>query len=232
MNPIARISAREAKSSIKVIQNSMNPLLKNSSLFSLVSANLVPLLGVLFFGWSLFPIMFLYWLENVVVGLLNVVRMVRAEKPMPDRQKDLKFGGKPYDPSMKKSLIFFFIIHYGLFTLVHGMFVSFLFGPANISLIAAIAGFASLFISHYVSYRTNFIGKEEYKNLSAPDLFFQPYKRIVILHLTVLFGGIFAKAFGAPIIALLVLIALKIIADSWLHLREHKFFETKKVLTL
>jgi hypothetical protein len=210
----------------------MNIPFKKSSLMSLVFANLIPLLGVLFFGWSLFPIMFLYWLENVVIGFFNVVRMARAEKKMPEGQKNLKLGGKPYDPSMKKTLIFFFIVHYGLFTLVHGIFISVLFGPANISLIGAIVGFASLFMSHYVSYRTNFIGKEEYKNLSAPDLFFQPYKRIVILHLTVLFGGIFAKAFGAPIIALLVLIALKITADAWLHLREHKFFETKKVLTL
>lgn len=208
----------------------MNPLILNSSVLSLIFANLIPIFGVLLFGWSLFPIMFLYWLENIVIGIFNVIRMVRAEKSMPEGQKDLKFGGKPYDPSMKKSVIFFFIVHYGLFTFVHGMFVSFLFGPANISSAGVVAGFLSLLISHYISYRTNFIGKNEYKNLSAPDLFFQPYKRIFVLHITILFGGIFTKFLGVPIIALLILIVLKITADAWLHIQEHKSFSNKKAV--
>src|SRR5438128_1777645 len=34
----------------------------------LIAANLVPLAGVLFFGWSVFATLLLFWVENVIVG--------------------------------------------------------------------------------------------------------------------------------------------------------------------
>jgi hypothetical protein len=39
----------------------------------LIAVNLIPLFGVLF-GWSLFSIMFLYWIENGVIGFFNVFK--------------------------------------------------------------------------------------------------------------------------------------------------------------
>ena len=32
--------------------------------------NIVPLIGVTFWGWSVFALVFLYWIENLVIGLL------------------------------------------------------------------------------------------------------------------------------------------------------------------
>ncbi len=191
---------------------------------ALIAANLIPLFGVLFFGWSLFAIMLLYWLENIVIGIFNVIRMRRAEKPMPDAQAGVKLGGKPYVPEMKRQLIAFFILHYGLFTAVHGVFVFALFKSDEMPTLAIVMGFVSLLWSHAVSYFTNYIGKGEYKSLSAPDLFIQPYKRIFIMHLTIIFGGGFSMAIGAPIFALVVLIALKITVDILLHLHERDVF--------
>lgn len=54
------------------------------SLASLVAANLIPLVGVFFFGWEVGPILLLYWSENLVVGGYNVLKvMVRpAEHPI------------------------------------------------------------------------------------------------------------------------------------------------------
>lgn len=40
----------------------------------LVAANLAPLYGVLFLGWEVFPLLVLFWAENVVVGVLNAGR--------------------------------------------------------------------------------------------------------------------------------------------------------------
>ena len=45
----------------------------------LVVANLVPLVGVLWFGWSLTTIVALYWLENGVVGAFAIARIATAE---------------------------------------------------------------------------------------------------------------------------------------------------------
>src|SRR6266545_3594202 len=49
------------------------------SLAALVLANAVPLLGVLFLGWTVFPLVLLYWLENVVVGGFNVAKLLMAQ---------------------------------------------------------------------------------------------------------------------------------------------------------
>ena len=51
---------------------------KSPSVIMLVLANLIPLGGVLFFGWQVFPIMFLFWFENVVVGVFHALKMLLA----------------------------------------------------------------------------------------------------------------------------------------------------------
>ncbi|HRQ88290.1 MAG TPA: DUF6498-containing protein, partial [Bacteroidia bacterium] len=45
---------------------------------ALVLANLIPLFGAIFWGWSVFEIVLLYWAENVVVGLYAILRILAA----------------------------------------------------------------------------------------------------------------------------------------------------------
>ena len=47
----------------------------------LIAVNLIPLFGVLFFGWSLFSIMFLYWIEKGIIGLFNVFKIALSRAP-------------------------------------------------------------------------------------------------------------------------------------------------------
>lgn len=49
----------------------------------------------------------------------------------------------------------------------------------------------------------------------------QPYRRIVVLHLTIILGGGAAMALGSPTWALVALLALKIGMDLRAHLAEH-----------
>ena len=39
-----------------------------ASCLALVVVNLIPLLGVMFFGWSVFVVLFTCWMENAVTG--------------------------------------------------------------------------------------------------------------------------------------------------------------------
>src|SRR5690242_1804010 len=45
----------------------------------LVAANLVAVHGIFALGWDVFPLILLYWIENVVVGVLNVARMLAVD---------------------------------------------------------------------------------------------------------------------------------------------------------
>jgi hypothetical protein len=192
----------------------------NPGTVSLVIVNLFPLLGALMFDWSLSETIALYWLENVIVGFYNVLKMKRATA-VPVDAADLKLNGQPYTASMKGSLIKFFILHYGLFTFIHGVFVLTMFGAPQLLTVSLIVAFCSIFVSHGISFKTNFIDKGEFERISAPDLMFLPYKRIVILHFVVLLGGILAQVFGTPVIAVVLLILLKIVVDLLSHSAEH-----------
>ena len=48
-----------------------------------------------------------------------------------------------------------------------------------------------------------------------------PYGRIILMHVTIIFGGWLILALGAPILALVLLIGLKIVSDARAHHKEH-----------
>jgi len=186
------------------------------SAISLIGVNLIPLAGVLFFGWDVASIMLLYWSENVVIGLFNVLRMIKAEG------KSGKSGSQG-----KAGTVFFFIIHYGMFTFVHGMFVASLFGLPEKNFLGLGVAVVGLFFSHGVSYRRNFILPEEFKKITYDELFMQPYKRVIVMHLTIILGGGVAGVTGATSIALVVLVSLKIGIDLFSHRKEHNKWRKK-----
>src|SRR6185503_10154265 len=84
------------------------------------AANMVPLFGVLALDWTVFSILLLYWCENVVVGVFNVLRLIFVQPRNP-----VVWVGKGF-------LIPFFMVHYGGFTFVHGMFVLSMFGGKGV----------------------------------------------------------------------------------------------------
>lgn len=45
----------------------------------LIAANMIPLWGVFFHHWSAFNVVFLFWAENVVIGVINLPKMLLAE---------------------------------------------------------------------------------------------------------------------------------------------------------
>ncbi len=188
----------------------------------LIAANAVPLAGVLFAHWSIYAIFLLYWSENVVVGAFNVLRMLAAQP----RNVAVDFS--------KLFVVPFFCVHYGMFTFVHGLFVITLFGPdarfspGPAAFLAAVQaagigwGILSIVLSHGFSFVHNYLLGGEYRNATPPMLMTQPYARVMVLHATILLGGFAAKAMGAPLVSLLVLIGLKTAIDLSAHLRERR----------
>ena len=158
---------------------------KSPSVIMLVLANLIPLGGVLFFGWQVFPIMFLFWFENVVVGVFHALKMLLA-------------GGGPQ--AMKLFFVPFFCVHYGIFTAVHGGFVFAMFtgghGYHADSIWGRIAeqhlGWAvlGLVLSHGFSFVTNYLLNGAYRTATLPMMMMQPYGRVVACRVATVFTGI------------------------------------------
>ncbi len=196
-------------------------------MWALIGANLVPLVGVLFFRWEVFPIVFVFWLENVIVGAFNVLKILTAPAP------------NPASLTARFVLAPFFTFHYGLFCFVHGVFVMVLFGrdvvpthafpgPAlmletvsRLGLWWAVAGLAA---SHGVSFVSNYLRGGERLRTSMLQLMQQPYGRIVVLHLAILGGGFLIMALGSPWYGLALLVLLKMGLDLRAHLAERRKF--------
>ena len=59
-------------------------------------------------------------------------------------------------------------------------------------------GALAIAISHAFSFFHNYLGSGEFRHASLAVLMTQPYARVVVLHVTILAGGLLAQAAGAP----------------------------------
>ncbi len=209
------------------------------SLLALVAANLVPLVGVLFFGWDHTLVIALFWIENLIIGAFNVLRMVAVLAVT-------KSGSRFFHP-------LFFIFHYGMFCTVHGVFlwdilnlgdkpeVTTLFGFSVSGIFELIAegvavfqgfvalhspiiwlGVISLLLSRLVSFIENFIIRGEIFKIKVKTLMGRPYAQIVVMHAGIIFGAAAIERFGSSVALLLIIVAFKLIVDCVTHQRQYK----------
>jgi hypothetical protein len=193
----------------------------SSPIFSsavLVGANLMPLAGVLFLGWDLSTIMVLFWAESAVIGFYTALKIVMAEKLA-------AILGVP-----------FFIGHFGGFMVMHFLFIYAFFirgahamGPGPGARDALLRIFvplwtplAALFVSHGVSFVSNFIGRREYEGASMQALMAAPYSRIMVMQMALIFGGWVVLLLKTPVPALALLVVIKTALDLAAHKKEHQ----------
>ncbi len=222
---------------------------------TLIAANLLPLLGVIFLGWDAFAILLLYWAENVVIGAINVLKIIACN---PDRNLLVLGNVDPNDALNRDRMeasrgnsvvelkwanqatklfdIPFFVVHYGFFCLIHGLVIVAIFhqdSGISSSIHGMLRGLyqvlvdrglmwavAALAASHLYSFFAYYIGTGEYRHTTIDRLMFQPYGRVVVLHIAVLLGGFAASVLGNNIAVLTLLIIGKTIMDLSLHLHE------------
>jgi len=193
------------------------------SLALLVVANLLPLVGVLFWDWDVFFLLLLFWCENVIIGLFGIARIV--------------VSGSTENTFEGLFLPVFFLVHYGGFMFGHFMVLSFMYtnsledgvgvvGPAdyyfivveNLSWLVLVA----LFVSHGWSFAENFMGNREHERITPGQAMALPYRRMMITHVALIFGGFFLIETGQPLAGLILLILMKIVLDVIFHRREHR----------
>jgi Family of unknown function (DUF6498) len=189
----------------------------SSSVIALILANLLPLFGVWFLSWDIGQIMLLFWAESAIIGYYNLCKMRRVGRWL------ILFYGP------------FFVGHYGAFMAAHLFFIYALFGneiagDADISsaqvffdlqtLWPALLG---LFISHGISYYTNFVKKRREAGRSITRQMQEPYRRVIIMHVTLIFGGFLTLELETGLGALMLLLFLKVVADLRSHIAQHSF---------
>ncbi len=174
-----------------------------------LAVNAIPLAGVLWFGWSVFEVLLLYWFENVAIGVAHAARLAIAT-----RTNNVSDGW---------STTTFFILHYGMFTFVHGVFVVVYFGIVSGGLAAALSGGLVLPAVSIAAWQALQLGldasySEGFKGREPAQMMFEPYPRVFALHIAVLLGGFLIGEMGSPVWALAALVVVKTLSDLFIAL--------------
>jgi hypothetical protein len=188
---------------------------------ALIAANAAPLIGVLFFGWELFDILFLYWVENLVVGFYTILKLVVVTGLASIVAVPIFLFHYSWFMSAHAALLFAFLGRGS-----GGRFSFFIWHmlawpPLAAALHDSRWPAVALLASHGVSFITNFIAGREYQSIDAEALTVQPYRRLMVMHCVVLGTGFAVMLFGAPVLGVVTLVVLKAAIDLRAHRREH-----------
>jgi hypothetical protein len=183
----------------------------------------------------------LYWLENVVLGGFALVRLISAGFLGP-----VKPAGGPVTPELDRAIAKaewplrigatafmgpFFVVHYGMFCFVHGIFVMHLLAaagpsgdvaddpvalinaalgaaPGMIWFVAAIAGWKFVLLALF------FFGRGDVRRSSISEEMIAPYGRIVALHVAIFAGAFGLALLNEPMLGVLALAAAKALFDA------------------
>ena len=172
--------------------------------------------GIVFLGWPTFTVLAFYWLENVIIGGFTALRILVAGAR----------SGR-YLESLAGAA--FFSLHYGLFCVVHGVFVAALFG--GIRTTAGVADPLLLMIGRVAGDRVGVLvviamvvaaGLDTWRALARLDsddpkairsIMSEPYGRLIVLHVVLIAGGFLMIALQLPSLAALLLVAFKLVYD-------------------
>lgn len=188
--------------------------------FVLILANIVPIIGVLFFNWAPMDVIFIYWLETLFIGFFNIIKMIFA----PEKYFFYKFIFIPL-----------FILIFGAFQAFQGVFILKViphliqqFTGEYIEI--AILGYAdylfwpslALLVSHLFSLIWNFFLMKEYKTADMSILMVQPIPRVFFQQCIAVFGCFALLITNSPLVLMILVILAKIYIDLKAHLKSHK----------
>ena len=203
-------------------------------------ANLIPLYGVLYWGWDTFQLLMLYWMATVIIAFWTILGIARLPA---DQLGTIKVGGR-IKPATYKLLCGYFTLVAGMFILGHLLFLWLIFSgewlkklPASSSILKELfvadgvwLALIFMFVSAWISYLSR---TPVYPRAPARDRSLQQPSsgwaedagsdavgevvgglliRIFIMQAAIIFGGMLAKTYGS-VAPLLIVISLKTLID-------------------
>src|SRR5688572_13652802 len=192
--------------------------------YLLITANLVPVYGVLFLGWNAREVFIVYCFETIIIGFFTLLKLAITGII---RKTDIW----EYQGNITKKpfwlFMLFFLVHYGMFVAIQ-MSLFFAFSGIGKDNDISIFNFFNrwpeiitnetyimlgVFIVSYAFRNiTEFILSGEYRTASLRYLMFQPYGRIFIQQFIVLMGSIFL-GFGGGKIFIIIFACIKIVFE-------------------
>ncbi len=199
----------------------------------------IPLVGIFWFDWNGFHILLLYWYDNAIIGVFNVLRIALSKPVYRNRAEFIaahpwilkyypitdkgwaRAEGLPVTPysSYKQFCVPFFIGHYTFFLGVHAFLLATLVKnlPANewLTLFTSESSFgmalaiASMAVAHGWRFWTEDLQGRSYTRTDPFLAMIYPYRQLLVLHLVLIVGGVALNFFSLPSLFAVVLILVK-----------------------
>jgi hypothetical protein len=235
------------KSDIIDLTGLMRPhYLLHPSTLILVTANLLPLVGVAFWHWDAFLVLMLYWMDTAIIAFWTMARIAVTPR---ERLDDLRISSGGQSINSPWAIVGFFVVHAGLFMAVHFLFLWVLFAGAWAQRIHGPGDFvrqiivdsrlwlplAGLMLSRGVSFLFHVVRPETVQRIEQA-LFRRPvrlaarapagslgaeigvlYARVVIMQIAIILGAFLSMLLGS-MAPFVILIVLKTADDVAVHL--------------
>ncbi len=195
--------------------------LSDPSLWGVIFGNAVSIYLAVTQDWPLAQIMWIYWGQSVIIGVMNVIRMLSLKD---FTTKGMTQNGSPVPETQaaKRGIAMFFALHYGFF---HFGYAAFLWAEQPLNALSMNEAFLmmlalSMFVgSHSFSLMHNWKADFRQSKPNLGTLMFYPYLRIIPMHLAIIFGGFL------DFLGLIIFMVLKTFADAGTHMVEHYLFQ-------
>ena len=155
-------------------------LLRSPAMLAVLASNVLILLIIPINKQNALNLVWVYWVQSVLLGLLHVLKLLVYDFPKPDRELE------PNDiegwPRIGAAL--FFLIHYGFFHMAYVFFIGGTGVDWEMVMKAASIFAAQMLLSAIFHYR------DESGKMEMGKLFMQPYTRIIPIHIAIILGGI------------------------------------------
>jgi hypothetical protein len=217
----------------------------NASTILIVAANLLPIAGILWWGWDAFVLLMLYWMETAIIGFWTIVRLTMAS---PAERGDIRAAGSTALPG-RLAIAAFFTVHAGIFMLVHFIFLWTLFagawaerihGPAEFVRVMVIG--TDLWIPLLVLFFVRgaiVLGPPAKRLLGLPvaapaapvtgqSIVTGLYMRILVMQVTIIVGAWVATLFGSAGALVLLVVAKTLLEVFFEPISRYLIEEAKK----
>lgn len=189
----------------------------------LILGNLIPLAGLLFWGWDAFVLLSLYWLETAILGVWMIVQLIAIA--LTDRSVGFVFR-------LPSAIFFaaFFSVHAGGFMAGHMLFLWSIFAGQWEHTLTTPEDFVwkivireglwlpliVLFVARGFEFFTALGGylSEGGGKVNQSPIIGRFYARVIIMHVSIIFGAMLATKIGR-IGPLVILVVLKTIGEIW-----------------
>ncbi len=206
--------------------NLLRTIKENPSTIVLILANVVPIIQIVYFNLDTFPLIFLFWLETAIIGILYIPKVIMYYRGQVVFHLSVflflftsfMFGHLIAILSLFPMRLSSGQMYYGKLEDL-GIVVSGLMHYIHILQVSIIA----LVLSHIYSFVVNYIGNKEYKikRDESNDPVQAAFGRVVGMHIVVFIGAALISFIGQKGIAVVMLAILKIVFDVRGHRREH-----------